>query len=56
MVETGAEVTSLVVGDRVRMESRVPDLASRAALLGLYNVDRRILAHGPKRHVQVLAY
>ncbi|TPK94825.1 MULTISPECIES: NAD(P)-dependent alcohol dehydrogenase [unclassified Mesorhizobium] len=39
IVETGANVTSLKVGDRVCMEPGVPNLASRAAKLGIYNVD-----------------
>ncbi len=39
VVEVGAEVTGLKVGDRVCMEPGVPDLASRASKLGLYNVD-----------------
>lgn len=39
VVETGAGVTSLKVGDRVCMEPGVPDLTSRASKLGLYNVD-----------------
>lgn len=39
VVETGSDVTGLKVGDRVCMEPGVPDLASRATRLGLYNVD-----------------
>ncbi|PBC06620.1 NAD(P)-dependent alcohol dehydrogenase [Mesorhizobium sp. WSM3859] len=39
IVETGANVTSLKVGDRVCMEPGVPNLASRATKLGIYNVD-----------------
>ena len=39
VVETGAAVTSLHVGDRVCMEPGVPDMQSRASKLGLYNVD-----------------
>lgn len=39
VVETGAKVTNLKVGDRVCMEPGVPDLSSRATKLGLYNVD-----------------
>lgn len=35
----GAEVTTLAVGDRVCMEPGVPDPNSRAARLGLYNLD-----------------
>ncbi|QBX99936.1 NAD(P)-dependent alcohol dehydrogenase [Rhodophyticola sp. CCM32] len=37
--EIGAEVTHLAVGDRVCMEPGVPNLASRASKLGIYNVD-----------------
>ena len=39
VVEVGADVTGLKVGDRVCMEPGVPDLSSRASKLGLYNVD-----------------
>lgn len=39
IVELGANVTSLKVGDRVCMEPGVPNLASRATKLGIYNVD-----------------
>jgi D-xylulose reductase len=39
IVEVGAGVTSLAVGDRVCMEPGVPDSNSRASRLGLYNVD-----------------
>ncbi|AZO04638.1 MULTISPECIES: NAD(P)-dependent alcohol dehydrogenase [unclassified Mesorhizobium] len=39
IVEVGANVTSLKVGDRVCMEPGVPNLASRATKLGIYNVD-----------------
>ncbi len=39
VIETGAEVTSLKVGDRVCMEPGVPNLSSRASKLGIYNVD-----------------
>ena len=39
VVETGAGVTSLKVGDRVCMEPGVPDPNSRASRLGMYNVD-----------------
>ena len=39
VVETGSEVTDLQPGDRVTMEPGVPDPASRAARLGLYNLD-----------------
>ncbi len=39
VVEIGAGVTSLSVGDRVCMEPGVPDPGSRASRLGMYNVD-----------------
>lgn len=39
VVDVGREVKSLRKGDRVCMEPGVPDLASRASRLGLYNVD-----------------
>jgi len=39
VVDVGSEVRSLRKGDRVCMEPGVPDLASRASRLGLYNVD-----------------
>ena len=39
VVEIGSEVTGLDVGDRVCMEPGVPNLASRASKLGIYNVD-----------------
>jgi len=39
VVETGADVTSLKVGDRVCMEPGIPDPNSRATRLGLYNLD-----------------
>jgi len=39
VVEIGENVRSLSVGDRVCMEPGIPDLASRASKLGLYNVD-----------------
>ncbi|KAA3447572.1 NAD(P)-dependent alcohol dehydrogenase [Mesorhizobium sp. SARCC-RB16n] len=39
VVEVGANVTSLKVGDRVCMEPGVPNLSSRATRLGIYNVD-----------------
>ncbi|MDG4878227.1 NAD(P)-dependent alcohol dehydrogenase [Mesorhizobium sp. WSM4935] len=39
IVEVGANVTNLKVGDRVCMEPGVPNLASRATKLGIYNVD-----------------
>ncbi|TPJ19908.1 NAD(P)-dependent alcohol dehydrogenase [Mesorhizobium sp. B2-7-3] len=39
IVEVGANVRSLKVGDRVCMEPGVPNLSSRATKLGIYNVD-----------------
>ncbi len=37
--EVGSAVTEFAVGDRVCMEPGIPDPASRAARLGLYNLD-----------------
>ena len=42
VVDVGAEVKTLRAGDRVCMEPGVPDLASRASRLGLYNVDPNV--------------
>ncbi|TPN16944.1 NAD(P)-dependent alcohol dehydrogenase [Mesorhizobium sp. B2-1-3] len=39
IVEIGANVRTLKVGDRVCMEPGVPNLSSRATKLGIYNVD-----------------
>lgn len=39
VIETGDEVTTLKVGDRVCMEPGIPDPNSRATRLGMYNVD-----------------
>ncbi|MFC3569967.1 NAD(P)-dependent alcohol dehydrogenase [Paracoccus simplex] len=39
VIEAGAEVTHLQPGDRVCMEPGIPDPTSRAAKLGIYNVD-----------------
>lgn len=39
VLEVGAEVRHLKVGDRVCMEPGIPDPTSRAAKLGIYNVD-----------------
>jgi D-xylulose reductase len=39
VVELGAEVTGLAVGDRVCMEPGIPDPTSRASRLGKYNLD-----------------
>ncbi len=39
IVEVGAQVDQLAVGDRVCMEPGIPDPNSRATRLGLYNLD-----------------
>ncbi|ODT59496.1 MULTISPECIES: NAD(P)-dependent alcohol dehydrogenase [Paracoccus] len=39
VIEVGEAVTHLKVGDRVCMEPGIPDPTSRAAKLGIYNVD-----------------
>ena len=39
IVEVGAEVASLQVGDRVCMEPGIPDPTSKASRLGMYNLD-----------------
>jgi D-xylulose reductase len=39
VIETGAEVRTLKMGDRVCMEPGIPDPNSRASKLGIYNVD-----------------
>jgi D-xylulose reductase len=39
VVEVGAEVTSLKIGDRVCMEPGIPDPNSKATMLGIYNLD-----------------
>ncbi|MBT9385046.1 NAD(P)-dependent alcohol dehydrogenase [Pseudooceanicola sp. CBS1P-1] len=39
VIEVGAAVTHLAPGDRVCMEPGIPDPTSRAAKLGIYNVD-----------------
>ncbi len=39
VVELGSSVTNLKVGDRVCMEPGIPNLASKASKLGIYNVD-----------------
>lgn len=39
VVEVGAGVTTLKVGDRVCMEPGVPDPGSKASRMGIYNVD-----------------
>jgi D-xylulose reductase len=39
VIETGAEVTRLRVGDPVCMEPGIPDPTSKASRLGMYNLD-----------------
>jgi D-xylulose reductase len=39
IIETGGNVTNLKVGDRVCMEPGIPNLNSKATLLGMYNLD-----------------
>ncbi len=39
VIEVGPEVTNLSVGDRVCMEPGIPDATSKAARLGMYNID-----------------
>jgi D-xylulose reductase len=39
IIETGGNVTNLKVGDCVCMEPGIPDLNSKATLLGMYNLD-----------------
>ena len=43
IVETGAKVKHLQVGDRVCMEPGIPDPNSRASRLGMYNVDPAVV-------------
>jgi D-xylulose reductase len=43
VVEVGAEVTNLRVGDRVCMEPGIPDPTSRASRIGMYNVDPSVV-------------
>jgi D-xylulose reductase len=43
VAELGANVTHLKVGDRVCMEPGIPDPNSRAARLGMYNVDPAVV-------------
>lgn len=43
IVEVGAGVTHLKVGDRVCMEPGIPDPNSRASRLGMYNVDPAVV-------------
>lgn len=42
VIETGAEVKHLAIGDRVCMEPGVPDPNSKATQLGMYNVDPNV--------------
>ena len=42
IIETGAEVEHLIVGDRVCMEPGVPDPNSRESRLGMYNLDPNV--------------
>ena len=39
VIEVGTNVKNLKIGDRVCMEPGIPDLNSRATLLGMYNLD-----------------
>lgn len=39
VIEVGSEVTNLSIGDRVCMEPGIPDATSKAARLGMYNID-----------------
>jgi D-xylulose reductase len=39
VIEIGANVVNLKIGDRVCMEPGIPDLKSKATLLGMYNLD-----------------
>lgn len=39
VIETGDDVTHLAIGDRVCMEPGIPDPTSKAARLGMYNID-----------------
>lgn len=42
VIETGSEVETLAVGDRVCMEPGIPDPNSKATRLGMYNVDPKV--------------
>jgi D-xylulose reductase len=42
IVALGEGVTGLAIGDRVCMEPGIPDMSSRAAKLGIYNVDPEV--------------
>ena len=39
VLEVGAEVQALKIGDRVCMEPGIPDPSSKATRLGMYNID-----------------
>lgn len=43
VIEVGANVTHLKVGDRVCMEPGIPDPRSKASKLGLYNLDPSVV-------------
>lgn len=43
VIETGKNVTTLKVDDRVCMEPGVPDLRSRATMEGMYNLDPNVV-------------
>lgn len=43
VLEVGANVRTLIVGDRVCMEPGIPNPTSKAARLGLYNVDPEVV-------------
>lgn len=42
VIETGYLVSSLQIGDRVCMEPGIPDANSRAAQIGMYNIDPNV--------------
>lgn len=42
VIEVGEQVTHLVVGDRVCMESGIPDFARKASRLGMYTLDPNV--------------
>lgn len=51
VIETGKKVKNLQVGDRVCMEPGIPELNSKATLLGLYNLDPAVSFWGtPPTH------
>ena len=43
VIETGKNVTSLRVGDRICMEPGIPNLHSRATMEGMYNLDPDVI-------------